>query len=124
MPRPKGRPFTPGDKRINRAGRPPAAACLSDALRAWAGKSAGGGKVNAEALAEVLGRLALGGNVKAAALIADRMEGRPGQRLEVTDAAGRQLTSVEFIGCMSESAALMHTGDIPRAEAKSGGKPE
>ena len=85
MSRPKthGRPFTSGDKRINRAGRPLAADCLTDWLRIVAAESAGAGKTHVEKLARVLWRKAEAGDVRAAALIGDRTGGRPAQQVEV-----------------------------------------
>jgi len=125
MARPRGRPFTPGDPRINRAGRGSPSAVLTDALRALAGKSAGAGKTHAQTLAAVLWQRAEAGDMRAAALIADRLEGRPGQRVEVAS-DGDLHTSITYVGCgdsLSEVAMAMsgrqivYSGVTPPSQA-------
>jgi hypothetical protein len=66
---------------------------------------AGAGLSHAQKLARVVWRRAEAGDMRAAALIADRLEGRPGQRVEVTTPQ-----PLSF----SEAAALMQS-DIRRA---------
>ena len=80
-PKTRGRPFPKG-KSGNPGGRPVNSGCLSVCLREVASQPAGAGLTHAQKLARVLWRKAEAGDVRAAALIADRMEGRPGQRAE------------------------------------------
>lgn len=119
MTKTRGRPFAAGDKRINRAGRPVKSDTLSDCLRELASQPGPGGLTHAQKLARVLWRKAEAGDVRAAGLIADRLEGKPGQRLEV-DATGQTRTSVVFEGCggsFAEMSAAMAGRVIPRNDA-------
>lgn len=132
MTKTRGRPFKPGQSG-NPAGRPRKPDCLTDALRELAGQPGPGGLTHAQRLAAVLWRKAEAGDVRAAALIGDRLEGRPGQRVEVAtpDGGGSidlcklvlQANSVSELAArvpdcdISEWAAKMHTGTIPQAEA-------
>ena len=82
MSKTRGRPFKPGQSG-NPAGRPVKPNCLTDCLRELAGQPVRGGKTHAQRLAAVLWRKAEAGDIRAAALIGDRLEGRPAQRVEV-----------------------------------------
>jgi hypothetical protein len=116
--RPRGRPFPKGTSG-NPGGRPHNSDCLSACLREVASQPAGGGLTHAQRLARVMFKRAEAGDMRAAALIADRLEGRPGQRLEVA-AGGEVAPLIINLGeSLSESYARMHTHDIPRA-----GEPE
>jgi len=86
-PKTRGRPFPKG-KSGNPGGRPVNSDCLSACLREVASQPASGGLTHAQKLARVLWRKAEAGDVRAAALIADRMEGRPGQRVEFAASGG------------------------------------
>jgi hypothetical protein len=72
-------------------------ACLSDCLREVAALPAGGELTHAQKLARVLWRKALAGDVRAAALVADRLEGKPGQAVKLT-ADGQPVTSYTVVG--------------------------
>ena len=79
--KPRGRPFSPGTSG-NPGGRPKDAESLSAQLReAVAELDDTEGKTGARLLAEAMLKLAIKGNVQAAALIYDRLEGRPAQAL-------------------------------------------
>jgi len=81
-PKTRGRPFPKG-KSGNPGGRPVNSDCLSACLREVASQPASGGLTHAQRLAAVIWRRAEAGDMRAATLIADRMEGKPGQRVEV-----------------------------------------
>jgi len=91
-PKTRGRPFLKG-KSGNPGGRPANSDCLSACLREVASQPAGGGLTHAQRLARVLWRRAEAGDVRAAALIGDRLEGRPAQRVSV-DASTKPLVTV------------------------------
>lgn len=100
----KGRPFTPGDARINRRGRPAVPDCLTDCLREVAEQPAPAGKTKAQALAAVLWRKALAGDLRAAALILDRLEGRPFQSVSI-QVPSEPLSISEMVARMSAAEA-------------------
>jgi hypothetical protein len=114
-PKTRGRPFPKG-KSGNPGGRPVNSDCLSACLREVAAESAGAGLSHAQKLARVMFKRAEAGDMRAAALIADRLEGKPGQKVEVTTPQ-----PLSF----AEAAARMHgpiySGVIPPSQA---GKPE
>lgn len=86
-PKTRGRPFPKG-KSGNPGGRPVHSDCFSACLREVASQPAGGGLTHLQKLARVLFRRAEAGDVRAAALIADRLEGKPGQRIELAQGRG------------------------------------
>jgi len=86
----------------NPKGRPPKSSCLTDALRELAGQPAGGGLSHSQKLARVLFRKAEAGDVRAAALIADRLEGRPGQRVDLAAGGGELQPLVLNLGSAKE----------------------
>lgn len=111
MTRQRGRPFKPGQSG-NPAGRPPVPDCLTDCLRAVAVLPVQTGETHAQRLAAVLWRKACAGDLRAAALVLDRLEGRPPQGLSVDVRNSEPLrTSVVFIGCGDEGQG---TSDVPR----------
>jgi hypothetical protein len=128
MSKSRGQPFTPGDKRINRAGRPVKSDTLSDCLRELASQPGSGGLTHAQKLARVLWRKAEAGDVRAAGLIADRLEGKPGQRVEVTtpqplsfsEAAALMQSDIRR-AALGEPHGPVYSGVIPPSQA---GKPE
>lgn len=119
MTRPRGRPFKPGQSG-NPAGRPRVPDCLTDCLRAVADEPARAGQTKAQALAAVLWRKALAGDLRAAAIIYDRCDGRPGQRVELAGGGfdgfgGGIAEAVARAEAMSEFAAKMSgsNGQVP-----------
>lgn len=89
------RPWPPGQSG-NPAGRPPGPDCLTDCLRELAGQPSTGGQTHAQRLAVVLWRKAEAGDLRAAALILDRLDGRPAQAARV-ELAG-ELRGIEIVG--------------------------
>lgn len=84
------RPWRPGQSG-NPAGRPPGPDCLTDCLRELAGQPSTGGQTHAQRLAVVLWRKAEAGDLRACALILDRLDGRPAQAVSVTGPGGAVL---------------------------------
>jgi hypothetical protein len=80
-----GRPWPKGQSG-NPKGRPPSKKYLSEALREWLGHPSDRDpeRTNADELAAALGKAALKGSVTAIALIADRVEGKPRQTIELS----------------------------------------
>ena len=72
----RGKPFTPGDKRINRKGRPRTGESTAEILRAKLDQTVKG-KTRRENIAEALITKAEGGDVPAARTVIERVEGRP-----------------------------------------------
>lgn len=108
------RPWQPGQSG-NPAGRKPAPDCLTDCLREVAALPVGGGLTHVQKLARVLFRRALAGDVRAAVAIADRLEGRPAQRVELAaDAEGgpKPLVFVVDKGDGIEPERLSLPGDV------------
>jgi hypothetical protein len=80
-------PFTKGDPRINRKGRPKKGTALTDILNYKLDQKTGDGKFRREVVAEKLIELAEGGDVAAIKYIMDRVDGRPTESIELTDGA-------------------------------------
>jgi len=68
----------------NPNGRPPKGRTVTDALRAFAEKEGKNKQEAKDALAEVLWKLALAGDVAAIKYIYDRLDGRPKETHEIT----------------------------------------
>jgi hypothetical protein len=107
--------FQPGQSG-NPGGRPGGVSITSSLLRELA-KQVRAGVVNADAVAESMVREAIGGNVSAFIAIADRTEGKPVNRTELTGKDGKPLIDdqsraeaaiellMQRIGCSREVAA-------------------
>jgi len=105
----RGKPFPPGQSG-NPAGRPPSEFCLTDCLRSLARERVrsgpGRGSTRAQALAAVLWRRALAGDLRAAALIGDRLDGRPGQAERVPpDPVVLSLAELVYLQARAEGAS-------------------
>lgn len=89
--------FLPGASG-NPAGRPALPDCLTACLRELAGEPArAGGPTRAQELAVVLWGKALGGDIRAAVLILDRLEGKPAQAVSVTADQPVSLSFADFV---------------------------
>lgn len=124
--KPRGKPFDsetarqygqqPGQPGRNPKGRPPSKKYLSEALREWLAQpsDADPEATNADALAAAIGKFALSdkpGAIQAAALIADRVEGKARQQLDVSIEDRRRKLAEHAI------EALMIDAGIGRDEA-------
>jgi hypothetical protein len=117
--RPTGKPFGKGNPHAfkpgqsgNPAGRPKSRT-LSEAYRAWLSQPSekDPARTNADALAEVVGRAALKGDLFAVREITDRVEGRPRQAIDLSiDEKKRELVN-------NAIAQLQAEAEIERDEA-------
>lgn len=110
------RPWRPGQSG-NPAGRPRASNCLTDCLRELAGQPSKGGQTNAQRLAAVLWRKALAGDLRACALILDRLDGRPAQAVR-TEPAGElmNISICEVIAQAEQSGQLANTWRVGQVD--------
>jgi len=69
------------EKPVDRGGRPPSRKCLSDALRIAVHEKGKSGEKKVREIAEVLVTKALDGDLEAAKIIFDRLEGKAPQPL-------------------------------------------
>lgn len=98
------RPWQPGQSG-NPNGRPVKPDCLTDCLRELAGLPDGpGGATRAQRLAGVLWGKALRGDVRAIALLLDRLDGKAAQSLRVD--SGSVLTFADFVRQVRPEAGL------------------
>lgn len=81
------KPFTKDDPRINRKGRPKKGAALTDILNCKLDLVYKSGKLKREAVADKLIEMAIGGDIAALRYVFDRIDGRPKETVEVSDAA-------------------------------------
>lgn len=114
MAKQRGKPFRPGDKRINRKGRPRKGESTAEILREKLDQVVKG-KTRREILAESLLSKAEGGDVPAARTVLERVEGRspfivsPGASAE-TDPDKLRVIVANMRDAMPELAARLPVG--------------
>ncbi len=97
----RGKPFEPGDPRVNRKGRPPIALCLTDRLRGDAttlaemriGKKTIRGE-NVALVSQRLWALARAGNTSAIKILYDRCDGLAKATVQMLDTPEIRVTYV------------------------------
>ena len=106
---PRGRPFEKGNtvgfqpgQSGNPAGRPKGIRYLSEAYRAWLSKPSEKDpeRTNADMVAEMVGKQALAGDIAAAKEIADRVEGKSRQTIDINE--DERARKVRMYGVMVE----------------------
>jgi hypothetical protein len=81
------KPFTKGDARINRRGRPKKGQSLTDILNYQLDQKKGDGQLRRETIAGKLIELAEGGDITAIKYIMDRVDGRPRETVELKNSS-------------------------------------